>query len=195
MTLPTDSEKTHCLVVKSQSCFCSAAAQEVVETGVRILAYPKSVFKIPVVRMLSPVGIDHLEGAIVALQGEVHLEDVSAGLDDLQDAVRLLHLLLPVGADILHVLIDEHVLGEHAGLVEEVLDHLEEAGVLGLRDVDEALGDGKRSCSGAGSVDVSRLLDGEGPASLLQQVAGPLALPQHLHQAACHLLLLLKGFI
>merc|ERR1719430_2645814 len=100
----------------------------------------------PVMRMLRPVGVDHLKGAVVALQGEVHLQYVRARLNYLQDPVRLLHFLVPGGADILHVLINEHVLGEHAGLVEEVLHHLEEARVFSLRNGDKALRDSERSC-------------------------------------------------
>merc|ERR1719312_1058381 len=141
----------------------------------------------PVVRMLRPVGIDHLKGAVVALQGEVHLQDMRTRLNDLQDPVRLLHFLLPGGADILHVLINEHVLREDAGLVEEVLHHLKEAGIFSLRNGDKALRDSEGSCIGGGCVDVCKLLDCKGSSSLLKQVAGPLALPQHLHQAACHL--------
>merc|ERR1719397_2375531 len=93
---------------------------------------------------------------------------------------RLLHFLLPCGTDVLHVLINKHVLREHAGLVEEVLDHLKETRVFSLRD-------SERSCIGSRGVEVGRLLDCKGSSSLLKQATGPLALPQHLHQAACHL--------
>merc|ERR1719205_578377 len=64
----------------------------------------------PVVRMLRPVGVDHLKGAVITLQGKVHLQDVRTRLNDLQDPVCLLHFLVPGGADILHVLINERVL-------------------------------------------------------------------------------------
>ena len=137
--------------------------------------------------MLRPVGVDHLKGAVITLEREVHFQDVCARLNDLQDPVCLLHFLVPGGADILHVLINERVLGEHAGLVEEVLHHLEEARVFSLRNGDKALRYSERSCIGGGSVEICRLLNCKGSSSLLKQVAGPLTLPQHLHQAACHI--------
>ena len=36
-------------------------------------------------RVLGPVAVDHLVAAVIPLEGEVDLEDVGAGLDDLQD--------------------------------------------------------------------------------------------------------------
>ena len=84
----------------------------------------------PVVAVLGPVPVDHLVAAIVSQQGEVHLQNVGARLDDLQDAVSLLHLLLPGGPHVLHVEINEIVLGENTGFVEEILDHLEEPRIL-----------------------------------------------------------------
>ena len=82
------------------------------------------------VGVLGPVGVDHFVGSVIPLQREVHLQHVGAGLDDLQDAMGLLDLVLAGAANVLHVLIDQHVLGKDASLVEEVLNHLKEAGVL-----------------------------------------------------------------
>ena len=36
--------------------------------------------------VLGSVAVDHLVAAVILLQGEVHLQDVGAGLDDLQDS-------------------------------------------------------------------------------------------------------------
>ena len=85
---------------------------------------------VPVMGVLGPVPVDHLVAAVVPLQGEVDLQDVGAGLDDLQDAVGLNFLLLAARAHVLHVDVDELVLGQHAGLVEKVLDHLEKSRIL-----------------------------------------------------------------
>ena len=80
--------------------------------------------------VLGPVPVDHLVAAVVPLQREVDLQDVGAGLDDLQDAVGLLLLLLAARAHVLHVHVDELVLSQHAGLVEKVLDHLVKSRIL-----------------------------------------------------------------
>ena len=42
----------------------------------------------PVVRVLGAVAGDHLEAAVILLQGEIHLQDVGTRLDDLQDSLR-----------------------------------------------------------------------------------------------------------
>ena len=81
-------------------------------------------------RMLGPVAVDHLVAPVVLLQGEVDLEHVGAGLDDLEDAVRLLLLLLAAGPHVLHVHVDQLVLRQDAGLVEKVFDHLEKSRIL-----------------------------------------------------------------
>ena len=80
--------------------------------------------------VLGSVTIDHLVAPIVLLKGKIHLQDMGAGLDDLQDPVSLLHLLLPGGPHVLHVEINEVVLGQNTRLVEEILDHLEEPWIL-----------------------------------------------------------------
>ena len=84
--------------------------------------------------VLGSVAVDHLVAAVIPLEGEVHLQHVGAGLDDLEDAVGLLLLLLAAGAHVLHVHVDELVLGQDAGLVEKVLDHLEKSRILCCRE-------------------------------------------------------------
>ena len=84
--------------------------------------------------VLGPVAVDHLVAAVIPLEGEVDLKDVGAGLDDLEDAVGLFLLLLAAGAHVLHVHVDELVLGQNTGLVEKVLDHLEKSRILCCRD-------------------------------------------------------------
>ena len=106
------------------------------------------------VRVLGAVSVDHLVAAVVSLQREVDLQHVGARLDDLQDPVRLRHLLLPRGAHVLHVHVDQLVLGQDAGLVEEVLHHLEEARVLGLGDVLKSVGHGEAAERGGGGVEL-----------------------------------------
>ena len=52
----------------------------------------------PVVRVLGAVAGDHLEAAVILLEGEIDLQDVSARLDDLQNAVELkTHSSLMIG--------------------------------------------------------------------------------------------------
>ena len=85
-------------------------------------------------RVLGPVAVDHLVAAVIPLEGEVDLEDVGAGLDDLEDAVGLFLLLLATSAHILHVHVDELVLSQNTGLVEKVLDHLEKSRILCCRE-------------------------------------------------------------
>ena len=80
--------------------------------------------------VLGSVAVDHLIAAIVSQQGKVHLQNVGAWLDDLQDTVSLLHLLLPGGSHVLHVQVNKPVLGQNTSFVEEILDHLEEPWVL-----------------------------------------------------------------
>ena len=41
---------------------------------------------VPVMGVLGPVPVDHLVAPVVLLQGKIHLQDVSAGLDDFQDS-------------------------------------------------------------------------------------------------------------
>ena len=41
---------------------------------------------VPVMGVLGPVPVDHLVAAVVSLEREVDLQDVGAGLDDLQDS-------------------------------------------------------------------------------------------------------------
>ena len=45
--------------------------------------------------VLSPVSCNHLILSVITEKGEVHLEHVRAGFNNLQDPVRLLHLILP----------------------------------------------------------------------------------------------------
>ena len=85
---------------------------------------------LPVVGVLGSVCIDHLISSIILLQRKVHLQDMSTGLNDLQDSMRFLHLLLPGGPHHLHVLINEFVLCQDAGFVEEVFHHLKESRIL-----------------------------------------------------------------
>ena len=80
--------------------------------------------------VLCPVPVDHLIAAIVSEEGEVHLQNVGTRLDDLQDPVSLLGLLLPGGPHVLHVLVNQSVLGQNARFVEEILHHLEEPWIL-----------------------------------------------------------------
>ena len=85
-------------------------------------------------RVLGPVAVDHLVAAVVSQQRKVDFQHMSAGLDDLEDAVGLFLLLLAAGAHILHVHVDELVLGQNTGLVEKVLDHLEKSRILCCRE-------------------------------------------------------------
>ena len=47
--------------------------------------------------------------------------------------MSFISFLLPRGSDILHIDVDQSVLGQDAGFVEEVLDHFEEARILSSR--------------------------------------------------------------
>ena len=64
--------------------------------------------------VLSSVASDHLEGAVVSLQGEVHLQNVRAGLYQSEDPVTLGHLLVPGNPHVLHMVINQCVLHQHA---------------------------------------------------------------------------------
>ena len=68
----------------------------------------------PVVAVLSSVARDHLVGPVVSLQGEVHLQHVGAGLDQAEDPVALRHLLVPGRPRVLHVVVNQPVLHQHA---------------------------------------------------------------------------------
>ena len=64
--------------------------------------------------VLSSVASDHLVGPVVSLQGEVHLQHVGAGLDQTEDPVALRHLLVPGRPRVLHVVVNQPVLHQHA---------------------------------------------------------------------------------
>jgi len=69
----------------------------------------------------------------------------------------LLHLFLPGGSNILHVDINKPVFNEDTALVEEVLDHLKESGILGLGDVLQPLGDGQGASNRSAGVQIAVL--------------------------------------
>lgn len=89
--------------------------------------------------VLGPVALDHLVVPGVPAQRELYLDDVVAGLHEHEDSLDLL-LLLVDGDASLHV-VHELLLDDLAGPVEEVLDHVEELGIAGGRDVLEPLRD------------------------------------------------------
>ena len=64
--------------------------------------------------VLGSVASDHLVGAVVSLQREVHLEDVRAGLYQPEYPVTLGHLLFPGNPLVLHVVVNQSVLHQHA---------------------------------------------------------------------------------
>merc|ERR550519_2207867 len=133
----------------------------------------------PVVTVLSSVAPHHLEAAVVSLDWEVDLEDVGAGLDDVEDAVGFLDFFISRGPRVSHVFVHQVVLHQDAGLVEEVLDHLEEAWALCLGDVDEPVGDDSGAGGGGGGVEVGAA--GQGFGSLLQKPRGLLAGTEYFH--------------
>ena len=87
--------------------------------------------------VLGPVAVDHLVVTGVTEQREVHLQDVGARLNDLQDPMCFLHLNFPWGPDVLHKVIHQSVLGFYTGLVEEILHALKEARILSKETVNE----------------------------------------------------------
>lgn len=88
--------------------------------------------------VLRAVAGDHLVVAGVAAQREADLDDVVAALHQHQDTLHLLLALLQAGA--LDVF-DQLVLGDLAAAMEEVLDHVEEARILGGGHIGQPLGD------------------------------------------------------
>jgi len=88
--------------------------------------------------VLGAVAGDHLVVAGIAAQGEGDLDDVVAGLHQHEDALHLL-LLLVAGQLALHV-VHQRFLGDLAAAMEEILDHVEEARILGGGHILEAVG-------------------------------------------------------
>lgn len=93
----------------------------------------------PVDTVLGTVSLDELVVAGITAHGEGHLQDVVAALHQHQDSLHLALLLL-LGQLALH-LVDQLVLGDLAGPVEEVLDHVEELGVGGSAHILQPVGD------------------------------------------------------
>lgn len=68
----------------------------------------------------------------------------------------ILGQFLPGGTNIFHGDINESVFNENAALVEEVLHHLKEAGVLSLRDMTETFRDLERTLNHRGTVELKK---------------------------------------
>lgn len=64
---------------------------------------------------------------------------------------------LPSGTNAFHGDINEPVFNENAALVEEVLHHLEEAGVLSLRDMSETFRDLESTLNHRGTVELNKV--------------------------------------
>ena len=82
-----------------------------------------------VMRMLSTITSDHFKGSVISLQRKGNFQDVSARLNDLQDAMDLLALLLfgdPHALQFFH----ETVFTNDTSLVEVVLHHVKVAWVV-----------------------------------------------------------------
>ena len=62
------------------------------------------------VTVLRSVPCDHLEVSVVPLQWEVHLQNVSTWLNQLENSSAFLFFLLPRNSLVLHVLVDKFVL-------------------------------------------------------------------------------------
>lgn len=93
----------------------------------------------PVDTVLGTVSLDELVVAGITAHGEGHLQDVVAALHQHQDSLHLALLLL-LGQLALH-LVDQLVLGDLAGPMEEVLDHVEELGIGGSAHILQPVGD------------------------------------------------------
>ena len=89
--------------------------------------------------MLRSVCLDNFNATVVSLNGKVHLQNVTAGLKDLEDSVDFVLLLL-IRVSHLGQLGHQVVFGKNAGLVKVVLDHAEEIWVLGIGHLLEPLG-------------------------------------------------------